>query len=199
MPSAIRAGVVYRITCEANGRTYIGSTVREPRQRWLEHLHYLRKGTHHARHMQKVFAKYGEGAMRFEVIEHVADQIYLQAREQFQMWRYDGALMNGKAVVDQPVMFTEEVRAKMSVKRRARPSRPCSDETKANISAAKLGKKNTAEHVAASVAGRVAWIATELPDWLAMVRDGMSYRTIEKVTGRSRDVIARACRGAVNV
>ena len=48
------AGVIYYIRSAATGRTYVGSTTRGIKQRWSEHLHYLRKGTHHSRHLQRV-------------------------------------------------------------------------------------------------------------------------------------------------
>lgn len=193
----MRAGSVYRITCEANGRVYIGSTVRSPRQRWLEHLHYLRKGTHHSRHLQHVFNKYGEHGLRFEVIEHVEDAVFVPGREQFQLWRHAGRLMNAKDQVDPCVDFTPEVRAKMSEKRRAREDKPCSEETKAKISQANKGKRRTPEQIEQAKAARLAFIERERPIWLAMLREGKSYREIEKATGRTRKMIARECRGFV--
>ena len=42
------AGLIYYITSKANGRVYVGSTTRSAKQRWAEHMHYLRKGTHHS-------------------------------------------------------------------------------------------------------------------------------------------------------
>ena len=54
------AGVIYYIRSAATGRTYVGSTTRGIKQRWSEHLHYLRKGTHHSRHLQRVYSKHGE-------------------------------------------------------------------------------------------------------------------------------------------
>ena len=53
------AGLIYYITSKATGRVYVGSTTRSAKQRWAEHMHYLRKGTHHSKHLQRVYAKYG--------------------------------------------------------------------------------------------------------------------------------------------
>jgi len=39
------AGLIYYITSKATGRVYVGSTTRSAKQRWAEHMHYLRKGT----------------------------------------------------------------------------------------------------------------------------------------------------------
>ena len=37
------AGLIYYITSKANGRVYVGSTTRSAKQRWTEHMHYLRE------------------------------------------------------------------------------------------------------------------------------------------------------------
>jgi hypothetical protein len=143
--------------------------------------------------MQKVFAKYGEASMTFEVIERVADRLFLLPREQFQLWRHAGLLMNGKDTVAPGVSFTEEVLAKMSAKRRARPGKPCSEETKQRLSAANKGKKRSRDSVERAQAARLSWVAVERPAWLAMRGEGKSYRDIEAITGRSRKLIAREC------
>ena len=51
------SGLIYYITSKATGRVYVGSTTRSAKQRWAEHMHYLRKGTHHSKHLQRVYAK----------------------------------------------------------------------------------------------------------------------------------------------
>ena len=186
-------GVIYRITCTANGRVYIGSTRRDFNQRRLEHLHYLRKGNHHALQLQRCFSKYGEDAMSFDVIEFVEDANFVHAREQFQLWRHSGNLLNGTQDVSPGVNFTPEVRAKMSASRKARESKPCSDETKAKISLAKKGRASP-RGVEASVAARTAFIAEEVDSWIAMLAAGKSYREIERITGRCRNMVARECK-----
>lgn len=194
MDQPLFGGDIYRITCLNNGRVYIGSTIRSPRQRWLEHLHYLRAGTHHSRHLQKVFNKHGEPSLSFEVVERVEDAVFLQAREQFHIWRCEGFLMNAKVEVTPGVDFTEEVRAKMSASRRARVMKPMSEETKEKISKANSGKKRTPEHIAKTQEHKRAWIEQERPQWQAMLDQGMSVREVERITGRSRKMIARECR-----
>lgn len=56
---------VYRITCNANGRVYIGSSL-SVRKRFWEHRGALRGGRHHSLLMQRAWAKYGEAAFSFE-------------------------------------------------------------------------------------------------------------------------------------
>lgn len=61
-----RSGI-YKITCTANGRFYIGSAVKL-RARWAIHTSDANKGKHHSKHFQRAWTKYGEGAFNFEVL-----------------------------------------------------------------------------------------------------------------------------------
>lgn len=92
-------GVIYYIRCKDNDRVYIGSTTRKPNQRWLEHLHYLRKNKHHSQHLQRTYNKYGEDSLEYLIAENVDDNNLLLAREQFHIWRFD-VTMNGAPVSD---------------------------------------------------------------------------------------------------
>ena len=56
----MKTGEVYKITCNKNNLVYVGSTTRGVKQRWLEHLHYLRYGTHKSKAMQTCFTDHGE-------------------------------------------------------------------------------------------------------------------------------------------
>lgn len=56
---------VYRITCNANGRVYIGSSL-SVRKRFWEHRGALRSGRHHSLLLQRAWNKYGESAFSFE-------------------------------------------------------------------------------------------------------------------------------------
>lgn len=71
---------VYKITCIPTGKFYIGSAVCM-RTRWNDHRRHLRRGTHHSRHLQHAWRKYGEIAFRFEVVEEVVTD-RLRVREQ---------------------------------------------------------------------------------------------------------------------
>lgn len=65
------AGLIYYIASKANGRVYVGSTTRSAKQRWAEHMHYLRKGTHHSKHLQRVYAKYGAEDLEFKSFREI--------------------------------------------------------------------------------------------------------------------------------
>lgn len=95
-------GVIYRISCAASGKLYIGSA-RHPRMRWNAHLFRLRRGDHHSIHLQRAFSRHGESAFKFEIVEHVDDDNFLTAREQFWIWRHLGYLYNRSPVAGSPL------------------------------------------------------------------------------------------------
>ncbi len=72
---------IYKITCIANNRIYIGSAV-NLRDRRNRHFNHLRQNRHHSQHLQRAWNKYGEQAFTFEVLEQVLP-ISLTAREQY--------------------------------------------------------------------------------------------------------------------
>jgi group I intron endonuclease len=121
-------GIIYRISCTANNKFYIGSTVNKA-QRWARHRKQLRDGTHPNKHMAAAWAKYGEAAFVFEVLEDVAEPAALFAAEQkyldehagkdycFNWALYAGAPMRGKFGHEAPNFgkeVAEEVRQKIS-------------------------------------------------------------------------------------
>lgn len=61
-----RSGV-YKITCTANGRFYIGSAVNFKR-RWIYHRRDAVAGKHSSRHLQRAWDKHGPEAFKFEVL-----------------------------------------------------------------------------------------------------------------------------------
>lgn len=88
-------GVIYYIRSTATGRVYVGSTTRGSKQRWLEHLHYLRKGSHHSKHLQRVYSKYGEQDLQIEVAYECQEHEDLLVVEQEHIDRFVGLCMNG--------------------------------------------------------------------------------------------------------
>jgi group I intron endonuclease len=121
-------GIIYRITCTTNNKFYIGSTVNKA-QRWARHRKQLRDGTHPNKHMAAAWAKYGEAAFVFEVLEDVAEPAELFAAEQkyldehagkeycFNWALYAGAPMRGKfgpEASNYGRVFGPETRAKLS-------------------------------------------------------------------------------------
>jgi group I intron endonuclease len=228
-----RSGVIYTIACSENGKTYIGSTMRSPRQRWLEHLHHLRKGKHHSRYLQHAYSKHGEESLTFSVVEDVADANFLLPREQFHIWRVSGLCMNSAEVSDSVhaaravntgrvqsdeeramrsasqiaaiasgsrvgLVWDEEARKRHSVALTGRKMPEVKASTRENISKAMKGRPCPELAISRSVATRTAFIPDELPVWLEMRAQGMSYRDIERLTGRTRKMLSRECTRADN-
>lgn len=121
-------GIIYRITCTANGKFYIGSTVNK-NQRWARHRKDLREGKHVNKHMQASWNAHGEASFLFECIEEVDSAVALFVAEQryldehagkdycFNWAKYAGAPMRGKSGAETPNfgrVFGSEMRAKLS-------------------------------------------------------------------------------------
>lgn len=72
---------IYKITCVANGKVYIGQAIDLDRRR-RNHLSKLRTKHHSNEHLQRAFDKYGENNFKFEIIELCAEE-ELTKREDF--------------------------------------------------------------------------------------------------------------------
>lgn len=141
---------IYQITNTANGKVYVGSSVRL-RRRLSEHQNKLARGSHENDRLQKAFNKYGADAFVFAIIETVADRRLLLSREQ--VW------IDAKRAADRTLGFniyplagspsgashSPEARQKMRDAAKTRP--PASAETRAKISRALSGRKKTPEHI----------------------------------------------------
>lgn len=222
----MKTGEVYKIICNKNNRIYIGSTTRGVRQRWLEHLHYLRHGTHKSKAMQDCFNEYGEGSFSYEVLECNVDELSLLFREQYYINEYKDQLLNSKPFAEsfecawrvsvetgaaqtkeakskrvQSIKryyllngkrsWTEQQRIRHSIRLTGRKMPPVSNETKIKISEANKGKPCSQSAIDSSVRVRTAFIDNEVSTWVTMKDEGMSFREIERITGRTRKVIAR--------
>lgn len=118
---------VYKITCTANGRFYIGSSI-NILIRLKEHRNSLVKNKHHSRHIQRCCKKYGIESFVVEVLELCSTDVLL-IREQYYMDTLKPKL-NSSPTAGSP----------LGVKH--------TDETKAKISAALKGRKVSAATVA---------------------------------------------------
>jgi group I intron endonuclease len=140
-----RAGI-YKITCSASGKFYIGSAAKLIFRR-RSHISSLKKGNHNNSKLQRAWNKYGPDCFSFETIL-VCDVKNLLMYEQAIIDGLD-AVKNGFNIC--PIAgngfgrtHSEETKAKMKAaweKRRLTPIAPKSEETKRKISESKLGKK----------------------------------------------------------
>lgn len=142
------ASGIYKITCKANKRIYIGSAV-NLRRRKNGHWHTLRKNKHHSLHLQRAWNKYSEQAFTFEVLELVLP-ISLTAREQYWLNKlkpFGRKGFNGSREAGSPLGMkrSPEAREKMRLVQLGKKMPPMSPEAKAKISQANLGRKRTPE------------------------------------------------------
>lgn len=130
---------IYQIANQVNGNHYVGSAVNLAK-RWQHHLRRLRHGGHKNEHLQRAFAKYGEAAFVFSVLEQIEDSSQLIPREQHYLDtlnpEYNIAPIAGSRL---GCRHTKEARRKMS---RTRMGRRPSKETRRKLSERQIGKRN---------------------------------------------------------
>lgn len=79
---------IYKITCKANGKFYIGSAVNFNRRK-REHLNCLRNNFHINHFLQSAWNKYGEEAFVFELIEILKEEELILKEQQYLDLYYD--------------------------------------------------------------------------------------------------------------
>lgn len=195
-----RSSGIYKITCTANNKIYIGSSV-NLRIRWRDHKNTLRKGAHRNSRMQNAWNKYGEDSFTFEVIELVMPWSLLD-REQYWLDKlkpYDrniGFNINPKAESAFGRECTPETRAKIGAANRGRK---VSDETRSKLSEAGKGRKHNAETLhKMSLKSRGRKLTPEAKEKISIANKGKkrSPEEIERIrinsTGRKHTAEAKA-------
>lgn len=145
---------IYRITCQANGRFYIGSSVRLA-ARLADHKSKMKRGKHENEILQRCVDKYGFESMSFEIVLFCDPDKTLFYEDKFLDRDYDKKLcmnlgrkavapMSGRnhsqATRDQMSLshkgkkLSQEVRDKIG---KAHKGKKLSEETKAKIRAAR--------------------------------------------------------------
>lgn len=162
--------VIYKIRNVTNQKFYVGSTTNK-RERFRNHRKQLRGGRHHCPHLQAAWDKYGEECFVFEVVEEVATVADLFAAENrwldahfgqpycYNAGRSAAAPMRGRTGHLHPSYqreWPQEMRSAISasVKRKyaedpdyaPRRGKTHTNETKAAISRARVGKHAGANH-----------------------------------------------------
>ncbi len=153
LPLCSKAGV-YSITNLRNGKVYIGSAA-AIRGRMHYHRSFLRRGKHDNQYLQRAWAKYGEAAFRFDVLE-ICELVTLIEREQYWIDSLNacnrsngynicpaaGSAMQGRK-------HSEESCAKMSKQRKGKIPHAATEAA----AIANTGRKRTSESVAKTAAG----------------------------------------------
>lgn len=151
MPRHDKSGV-YRISCLANGRVYIGSAA-QIQSRLANHRWRLRNGRHDNNYLQAAWNKYGEGAFVFEPIMYCPKDD-LRRQETWAIFSTpEEGLFNFRAPVDTPNLgrrFSDLHRKRISEAVRRAKSAPearlrASVARKAYCARVKAHKENGAE------------------------------------------------------
>lgn len=144
-----RTSGIYKITCTANGKIYIGSS-NNLRRRWTEHRTALNRNNHVNKHLQRAWNKYGGQSFQFEVLE-LTMPCSLLDREQcwFDMLNPFGERgYNGNRIADKPPSQTGRtmspehrmIMSKVNKGHCRNKGRKLTPEHRANISEAQKGK-----------------------------------------------------------
>ena len=154
---------IYRIVHSASGREYIGQS-QDIYGRWQRHRRSLCAGTHHSRHLQRVWIKYGPDSFRFEILLLCAIADLTKAEQHYFDKRKPAFNGCPAAGTTRGRKFTDESRAKMSA---AQIGRKLPEEVIAKRRGRKLsekalssrrGRKLSPEHISnirAALVGRI--------------------------------------------
>ncbi|MGL4622235.1 MAG: GIY-YIG nuclease family protein [Chroococcidiopsis sp.] len=156
---------VYAIICSVNGFRYVGSAsgIEGFAQRCRQHYYRLRQRTHHSIILQVHFDRYGEKAFEFVILEVCANKEDCILQEQ--KWLdINGVGSENKSYNLSPtagsplgIKHSPEVVKRRAEAQRGKKLPPLTEERKARLRAANLGKKYSAEtraKVAAAGRGR---------------------------------------------
>ena len=173
--------IIYEITCIEDNKFYIGSTMNKA-QRWARHRRELRAGIHVNKHLQAAWAKYGEAAFGFKVLEEVQTPTLLFAVEQryldkhvgtplcFNWSKYAGAPMRGKYGAGNPhfgKVLSEETKQKLreanSGENNPNWGIPVPDERKKRISTANKAYPHAARKHTPEAIAKIAAASTGRP------------------------------------
>lgn len=192
---------IYAIRNIHDGKLYIGSAVNF-RKRWGLHRRQLEAGTHHSRHLQGAWNKYGAAAFVWEILEFIEDDDALILVEQqyldhFEPWRdTNGYNTYPTAGSSRGAKQSEATRAKLSAIRKGKPASAWrrehlaklnqnrTPESRAQAAANNKGKKRSAETKArVSAAQKGKTLSAEHRAKLSIAFQNMSPERRAKMTG----------------
>ena len=122
-------GIIYRIFCKANNKSYVGSSDRTCRRRRNEHWCRLRQGKHHSFHLQRAWNKYGEQSFIYEVLEEGVED--LDGREAYWTKELQASSREHGFNLKEVKRISDDTRAKISATLMGHAT---SEETRAKIS-----------------------------------------------------------------
>jgi len=138
---------IYAIRNKTNGKVYIGKTTTDFANRWRSHRSKLRRGVHSNSHLQSAWLLYGEIAFVFEMVEVIPrdKNVLIGEREVFWVVHHKAQNRTYGYNLVEPLpegghVITEETRAKM---RSAQLGKKRSPEAVAKTAAAHRGMKRS--------------------------------------------------------
>jgi len=87
-------GIIYLVTCSVNGKHYVGQTVRTLEERWAQHLREAGPQRFETP-LHRAIRRYGIGAFKLEVLEHIQRRTDLNLKEAEYAYLYDALVPNG--------------------------------------------------------------------------------------------------------
>jgi group I intron endonuclease len=136
---------IYKIENVVNGKCYVGSAANIA-DRWNGHRRLLRLGIHHSPKLQRAFAKYGEDAFDWLILEGITNKPDLVNREQYWIDTLnsvrDGYNVCPKAGSVLGIKRTPEEILKSSISRTGKKHGPQTLEARAAQSLRQTGKKH---------------------------------------------------------
>ena len=142
---------IYRIQNAINQKCYIGLTTKDPHVRWLAHRYKANAKTN--RVLYDAINKYGIDNFKFEVLETFDDISFkellikeVEAIKKYNCFYPSGYNMTLGGEGSFGVKYSEETKQRMTLMRLGKKRQPFTEEHKAKIGAAHIGKEITEAH-----------------------------------------------------
>lgn len=132
--------IIYKITNKINGKVYIGQTRVSLKTRWAQHC----RPKSNSRALRHAIEKYGVDSFLIEEVLRVSNQTELDAQECHHIQQFNSLVPGGYNLTsggEGGYTRSEETRKKLSEAGRGK-GRPHTPESRAKLSAAKMGNKN---------------------------------------------------------
>lgn len=200
---------IYEIVNKVNGKRYVGSSV-DIEARWRAHLRELRRGSHHAGHLQNSWNKYGEDNFGIYVIlECERDALIGEEQKELDAgFDYNSSPTAGSTL---GYKFSDEARQRVRQNRLDRYAadpegysammsslsrgKPKSDEWKIKMSNRLTGVEKSDEHKEKMARSRAELTKEKVLEVREMRSKGFNLKEISELTGVSWGQCQRICSG----
>ena len=198
---------IYEIVNTVNGKRYVGSSVNIA-SRWKSHLRELRRGTHHAKHLQHSFNIYGEEKFILVIVRYCErdDLLYYEQEELDSGFDYNSSPTAGNTL---GFKFSPEARERVRQNRLRRMKEGddlpeqmmrMSKMPKSDLWKEKMAKfQSERERTQSEIDNMRKGMAILAEDKVRQVREmrglGITLKEISRLTGVSWSQAQRICQG----